>query len=244
MYPNIDSKSESGQLVQIRSYLHQLVEQLNFALGNVDSQPSQSMSGVGLRNVSSAVIGSANTAQQDTSKFNSIKGLIIKNAEIVDALYQEVTDRLSGKYVAQSEFGEYKQETDAAFRKTSLGLEIVLSENQSVESVEYSVLRSSNAWIKTGKIGEENGWPVYGMEIWQYGTQVSDDGSYSEERCARYTSGGVELYGEDSDNPVARIIGDTIEITHAYIKKSLKLGGYLIDVERFNGILFKPLKEE
>ncbi len=242
MYPNIDSKSESGQLVQIRSYLHQLVEQLNFALGNIDFGQSQNTSGVGLTNVSSSVIGSANSvSNQDTSRFNSIKSLIIKNAEIVDAFYQEISDRLRGSYVAQSEFGTYKQETEAAFKKSSLGLEMVLSEDQDIESAEYTTLRKSNAWLKIGKVDEINGWPLYGMEVGQYGTEINEDGMYTEQCSARYTTAGVELYGDNSDVPVVKISGSTLEIGNITINMSLKFGGYLNEIDSNGGVVGKWL---
>ena len=39
------------------------------------------------------------------SNFNSIKGLIIKSADIVDAYYEETSYRMQSAYVAQSAFG-------------------------------------------------------------------------------------------------------------------------------------------
>ena len=36
-FPNITGKTEAEQLVQVKSYLHQLVEQLNWALSTIES---------------------------------------------------------------------------------------------------------------------------------------------------------------------------------------------------------------
>ena len=39
-YPNIQGKTEAEQILQVKSYLHQLVEQLNWALNTVESAKS------------------------------------------------------------------------------------------------------------------------------------------------------------------------------------------------------------
>ena len=81
--PNITGKTEAEQIAQIRSYLHQLVEQLNWGLNAVESYQSG--------NTSAPVVykQSENSTQQDAvDTFNSIKALIIKSADIVKA-YEE-----------------------------------------------------------------------------------------------------------------------------------------------------------
>ena len=77
-YPNITGKNEAEQMVQVKSYLIQLVDQLNWALSTVEDAKRG--------NTSPEVVfrQGAETAPQDAeSTFNSIKSLIIKSADIV-----------------------------------------------------------------------------------------------------------------------------------------------------------------
>ena len=121
--PNI-SGNEREQLVQIRSYLYQLIPQLQFALNNVSTSNTQvvtttprsllpsSNNGYGL----STITDDDNTAQ---ATFNSIKSLIIKSADIVEAYYEEINKKLESIYVAQSDFGDYAEKTSQEIEATS-----------------------------------------------------------------------------------------------------------------------------
>ena len=97
-YPNITGKTEAEQMVQVRSYLHQLVEQLNWALNAADSYQSG--------NTSTPVVYQSNSAtpQEAESTFNSIKALIIKSADIVKAYEETILTDFNGRYFADSDF--------------------------------------------------------------------------------------------------------------------------------------------
>ena len=110
--PNITG-DQKEQLVQIRSYLYQLVPQLQHALSTIGTSEAQAVAptprsllytGAGGSGVSG---GTANPQ----ATFNSIKSLIIKSAEIVEAYYEEINKRLEGIYVAQSDFGSFVEKT-------------------------------------------------------------------------------------------------------------------------------------
>ena len=104
-FPNITATTEAGKLQQMQSYMHQLVEQLNWALNNIDITGGGS--NANLVKTSSA----SPTTQNDDpiSNFNSIKGLIIKSADIINAYYDKIDSllKLSGYYMAQSDFGTF-----------------------------------------------------------------------------------------------------------------------------------------
>lgn len=101
------SGNEKEQLTKIRSYLYQIIPQLNFALNNLGTSSSQAATPTSNVIFSS---GTQSSASPETT-FGSIKALIIKSAEIVNAYYEEISKRLEGVYVAQSDFGTYVQET-------------------------------------------------------------------------------------------------------------------------------------
>lgn len=104
--PNINGLSEKEQLAQIRSYLHQLVGELEFAFSTLgtssDSIVIQSKQG-------SSPESSANMS--GSAMFSVLKPLIIKSADIVDAYYDKISRKLEGVYVAQSDFGTYTKQT-------------------------------------------------------------------------------------------------------------------------------------
>lgn len=128
-YPNITAQDEKGQLTQMKSYLHQLVEQLQWALNTVDAQPTSTA-------VASARTGEANSessgAIDRAATFNAIKSLIITSADIVEAYYEEINKKLSGLYVAESDFGTFVEETNAKFSATSTHIEQKYEDTQTV----------------------------------------------------------------------------------------------------------------
>ena len=115
--PNIKGATEREQLMEIKAYLYQLTEQLQFALSSIDiSSSSQTVTNI--PRISSPV-STASTGASTQATFNSIKSLIIKSAEIVDAYYEEINRRLESVYVAQSDFGDFAERTSQEIEETS-----------------------------------------------------------------------------------------------------------------------------
>ena len=121
--PNITGPTERERLSQIQSYLFQMVEQLNWALQNVDTSnatvvnptPKSLMPSVG----GSYGVMPVGEGDDPQTTFNSIKSLIIKSADIVEAYYEEINRRLESVYVAQSDFGDFAQRTSQEIEETS-----------------------------------------------------------------------------------------------------------------------------
>ncbi len=133
--PNIKGVTEREQLKEIKGYLYQLTEQLQFALNSINTSSSQVVTNIP---IITAPVSTASTGQSTQATFNSIKSLIIKSAEIVDAYYEEINRRLEGVYVAQSDFGDFvqrtSQEIEANSTSTTQGFENVqkiITDNES-----------------------------------------------------------------------------------------------------------------
>lgn len=131
--PNITGTTEREQLVQVKSYLHQLAEQLQWALQNVDTNNNTS---VVMPTARSLVPSSGNASGEINAQatFASIKSLIIKSAEIVDAYYDEINAKLEGIYVAKSDFGTYVEQTNALIEANSKGITQTYTNVQTIES--------------------------------------------------------------------------------------------------------------
>lgn len=134
--PNITG-NEKEQLVQIRSYLYQLVPQLQHALSTIGTVESQVVAPTAKSLFSTGTGGASNNASPQ-STFNSIKSLIIKSAEIVEAYYEVINKRLEGVYVAQSDFGAFAEKTSQEIEANST------STTQRFENIQIIITQQGN----------------------------------------------------------------------------------------------------
>lgn len=128
-YPMITGASEEEQLTQLKSYLYQLVEQLNYSLNNIDKVQIQYIQ-TPTKNESSKKADEKGTQ----ATFDALKPLIIKSAEIVEAYYEEINERLEGLYVAQSDFGTFQEQTLQEIKRNSTGITQVFTNVQTIAS--------------------------------------------------------------------------------------------------------------
>ena len=222
-FPNITAKDEAGQLRQMQSYMFQLVEQLNWAMKTVEGGSSSATTYVS--NASGTAAGGTDAKTQAT--FNSIKSLIIKSADIVNAYYETINARLKGQYVAQSDFGTFAEETNLKLESSSTAIaqhyesiQQILSE---IEGFDNSII-GVNAHIKSGLLYYgDDGAPVYGLEI---GQRTEVGGVETFNKYARFTSEKLSFY-DSNDNEVAYISDKKLYITHVEITGSFALGGFV-----------------
>lgn len=231
--PNITATTPEGQIVQIHSYLFQLSEQLLYAFNEVDKQEKAMVEKIQAKGIAS---GSGSNAEA-TNTFNAIKALIIKSADIVNAYYVEISKRLEGIYVAQSEFGTYTEQTSQAITENSEGIESLFTNIQEITSdLEEisSTLIDVEAHIKSGLLYyAEDGAPVYGLEIGQKNTI---DGEEVFNKFARFTADRLSFY-DQNDAEVAYVSDYKLYITEAQISGNLMIGSYVIDSS--DGLLFR-----
>lgn len=223
--PNITASTDAAKLQQMQSYMYQLVEQLNWALNNLESISSTPT-------VTPST--TASTAPQDDpiSNFNSIKGLIIKSADIVNAYYEKIDSllKLSGEYVAEATFpdgsAKFVEQTTMQVNASSEHIEQIFDDIQQIdtdlEGVENTLI-DVNAHIKSGLLYyDDSGAPVYGLEV---GQRTEVDGEEVFNKYARFTANKLSFY-DVNDNEVAYISDYKLYITHVEIKGSLQEGGY------------------
>lgn len=225
--PNINGKTEVAQLGQIKSYLFQLVEQLQFIVNDID--------------VASGYVVSANAPKSTESEkteakidaeatFNAIKSLIIKSADIVDAYYEEIDKRLEGAYVASSDFGVYSENTAQTITENSTAIDNLFANLQEIlsdiENIEHALI-DVNAHIRTGLLYyDDRGIPVYGLEI---GQRNIVDGEEVFNKYARFTADRLSFY-DQNDTEVAYISDYKLYIRNVEITSTYKIGGFLDSV--------------
>ncbi len=229
-YPNIPNGTAAELRAYMKSYLYQLVEQLQFATTNAGLVSGYAAS----QQQASAAKQPASDSIDPVASFNSIKPLIIKSADIVNAYYTAISNRLEGLYIAESDFGTYVEETELVLNQSSNDIEQLYSNMQSIltdiENLGFT-LAEVNAYIKSGLLDDgDDGIPVYGLEIGQKNTV---DGEEVFNKYARFTSGGLTFY-DQNDSEVAYISDYKLYIRNAEITVSLRMGGF-VDTVLANG---------
>ena len=216
-YPNITGATDAQQLQQLKNYLYQLVEQLNntpqATVGAIHESPVPTQTG--------------KTTPAET--FASLKSFIIKSADIVDAYCDKLEKKLSGVYVAQSEFGDFIRQTENTITANATAIEQNYSDLQQLITGLQTREQETNAYIRTGLLyyaGAEDslpeGTPVYGVEVGQ-----QTDGAF---KCfGRFTAYGLTFYDENGD-PAAVIAQGRLKIPHAVVERSFTEGGFSDEV--------------
>lgn len=231
--PNITAQTEREQLMQVKSYLHQLVGELNWALSSVASGGSNSST------VVKPAPDNAVSKQELATTFNELKSLIIKSSETVLSYSEAAEERYKSLYVAQSDFGSYTEEASQLIKKNSKNVESFYEDMQEIitdlETLEHSLIKV-NANIKSGLLYyDSNGVPVYGLEV---GQRTEIDGVEVFNKFARFTSDRLSFYDQNGTE-VAYISDYKLYITHVEINGSLKKGGYVDIITEGGGIVTK-----
>ena len=227
--PELSGGTEAEQLRRIQSYLFTLAQQLQFAFDAVSREQTAGGSSQG-------GASAAAEPEQRPVNFAAIKALIIKSAEITEHFQQEVEKRLVGRYLAQSQFGTYRQETEQRITANSQSIQQKFTDLQrlesTVEQLQSQVIQVS-ATIRTGLLAEEaDGSSIYGVEI---GQQEWEDGVIRFRKYARLTAEKLSFY-DSNDVEVAYISDRRMYVTAATVAQltagsiaaqHLALGDYL-----------------
>ena len=169
-YPNITAADYPGKVQQVQSYLHQLVDQLNFALSTIEKSANS---------LKPAGSGTATGEQTEIEKklvdsVNNLKSLIIKSANSVRAEMDLLETELDSSYVAAADFGIFQEDVHAQLTATAASVEQALSyyaelsnlvDEASSEFDNYVI--ETEGYIKQGIIGYEDAVPIIGIAIGQ-----------------------------------------------------------------------------
>lgn len=223
--PNITATDTEGKMAQMQSYMHQLVEQLNWALSTVDNAIQGNTS-----NVAVASQKAQNSEEDAVSTFNSIKALIIKSADIVSAYEETIREDFSGEYVAVSDFGAYTQKTDLAIETNSMGVSELYTNVQTIGDD----VKETNAYIMRGRLGyDKSGNEVHGIAV----GETNEDGKYKQ--YAWFTSDKLSFF-DGGGNEVAYISSNRLYITDAIFLGTVQFGDYKADTS--DGLAFTWLE--
>lgn len=224
--PELSGGTEAEQLHRIQNYLYSLAQQLQFAFDTVTREQTEN----------AREAAAAEKKKEQAVNFAPIKALILKSAQLTEHFQEAVEERLTGLYVAQSQFGTYRQETEQRITANSQSIQQKFTDLQrlesTVEQLQSQVIQVS-ATIRTGLLAEEaDGSSIYGVEI---GQQEWEDGVIRFRKYARLTAEKLSFY-DSNDVEVAYISDRRMYVTAATVAQltagsiaaqHLALGDYL-----------------
>lgn len=222
--PNINSSTtDREQLEQIKRYLFQFAEDLNYAVNVIDNNQSSISDQIIKASESSTKV---KTSEAVNEQFNSIKPLIIKSADIVNSYYEQINSLLKGEYEALSDYGNFKQTTELRLQEASDGI----TENYELLEKIGDWKRNTEAYIRTGWLNSDNTseTPVYGMEIGQE-TQINGESFFK--KFARYTSDKITFF-DGYGNEMGYLSGKTLYINNIIVKGVIYLGNVKFDTSQ------------
>ena len=166
-YPSIAGKTAQEQLESMRRYLYSMTEQLNLADWSAQAT---------LQEISRAI--DADSLPEEEKKtalsgYAALKSLIIKTADFAAANSETFGAKLSGSYVAVSDFGKYLEQTQLTIEGNSVGIKQLYDYTAGVNN-QFSV--NSQQYIKTGLLYYNDVTPVYGVGVGNIATTVTDGG--------------------------------------------------------------------
>jgi len=217
--PNINAQTTEGQMAQMQSYMHQLVQQLNWAFSTVTDAQSGNASNIVIEKQGEEI-----SPEEAENTFNSIKSLIIKSADIVKAYEQTMKTKYNGEYIAVSDFGTYMAETERVIEENSNYTDERFNKVETITDGIETDLKETDAYIKRGLLGyhERLKKDVYGVAV----GQTDDNGAYN--KYAWFIGEGLCLFDENG-NEKAYVSQNKLYITDAVFLGAAQFGGYKAD---------------
>ena len=166
-YPSIAGKTTQEQLESMRRYLCSVTEQLNLADWSAKATLTEISQAIDADNLSEA------EKKTTLSGYGALKALIIKTADFAAANSETWSTKLSGSYVAISDFGKYLEKTQLTIEGNSVGIKQLYDYTAGVNN-QFSV--NSQQYIKTGLLYYKDAVPVYGVGVGNIETTVTDGG--------------------------------------------------------------------
>ena len=163
-YPNITAQDQHGKLLQLQSYLHQLVDQLNYSLQTIEGGANA----IGTVGNNAAAAAQAEAEKKLLDSVSNLKSLIIKTAHTVRSEMDVLETNLKSTYVAYSDFGTFLEDIYSRITATANGLEQTISYYAELNSEElHQYVIETEGYIRQGIIGYDGAVPIIGIAIGQ-----------------------------------------------------------------------------
>ena len=223
MMPPSPRGSVQEQLVRQYSYLFQMAQQLNVALGQLESGGTAAPSG-----------GTAAPAAEREQQYQTLKSMIVKTADTVQRRMDQLSAKLTGEYVAASEFGTYVERLNAYLEANPEAL--ASTETVSAAFEQYRL--ETEGYIRTGIVCYDGAVPQYGVAVGQNLICREVDGETVVEQNdfrATFTASKLSFWQDASE--VAYVSNNRLYITNITVLEGMSIGEWEISSE--NGLVIR-----
>ena len=234
MMPPSPRGSVQEQLVRQYSYLFQMAQQLNVALGQLESGGTAAPSG-----------GTAAPAAEREQQYQTLKSMIVKTADTVQRRMDQLSAKLTEEYVAASEFGTYVERLNAYLEANPEALTQYysfcsdLQANTDAVSAAFGQYKTeTEGYIRTGIVYYEGPSPVYGVAVGQDLTCREVDGEQIVEQNnfrAVFTASRLSFWQDATE--VAYVSNNRLYITNITVLEGVTLGQWQITTA--SGLAFR-----
>lgn len=234
MMPPSPQGTVQEQLVRQYSYLFQMAQQLNVALGQLESGGTAAPSG-----------GTAAPAAEREQQYQTLKSMIVKTADTVQRRMDQLSAKLTGEYVAASEFGTYVERLNAYLEANPEALTQYysfcsdLQANTDAVSAAFGQYKAeTEGYIRTGIVGYNGSIPIYGVAVGQGLTVTDVDGeTVVDQNNFRATFTAQRLSFWQDANEVAYVSNNRLYITNITVLEGVTLGQWQITTA--SGLAFR-----
>lgn len=228
-----ETQSEEEQLRVMRSWLFRLTDELRFAFEQAETGKAV------FENEASKSETAAEKTEDgnNNGRYNQLKELIIKTADLVTSETQRIEATLKENYVAQSEFGEYTKNANMSIAANADGIvnafkniETVNEKFGSTDLVNGNYKVDTEQYIKLGLLYYDDTVPRYGVAVGENLTTVVIDGKEVINRqnlLATFTSNRLSFWQGNVE--IAYLSNNKLYIRNVEILGNLAIEDWIID---------------
>lgn len=237
------------QIAQQYSYLFQMAQQLNLALGQLEELGGGAGTASARRQAEGKLGGSDKVAEADR-QYETLKSMIVKTAEQVTKTTQELTTRLEEEYVAESDFGTYVQQLSAYLEANPEAMTQYYSffsdlqaDVAAVDAAFSHYKVDTEGYIRTGIVYYDDAVPVYGVAVGQGLTCREVDGERVVEQShfrAVFTATRLSFWQDATE--VAYVSNNRLYITNITVLGGVTVGQWSMETAE-GGLAFRWIGE-
>lgn len=250
MPPFVKDEDPQEAIRRLYSYLYQTAERMNEALLLVDQSVQDTAKAAQAQLDSVTKIMQAATQRMGRSandallrEAESLRSLIIDNADIVQEAEDRIMNVLRSSYVAQSEFGEYKEQAVTQMNETADAKLVEYNASETITGLQADAeaaktfQRDYDSYIKTGLLFRDSqGNRVYGVAVGENLTRVTQIVDGVEEvvlersgLSAVFTATKLSFYQNGTE--VAYLSNHKLYITQIVVLDRFQLGDLVLTVD-------------
>ena len=236
--PPAPSGSPQQMAMAQYAYLFQMAQQLNLALGQLET------GGAGTSSSGGGTAGGGGTGK-DSRGYQELKSMIVKTAGLVKRQMDQLSARLEGEYVAASDFGTYVERLSAYLEANPAALTQYysfcsdLAANVAAVDAAFSSYRlDTEGYIRTGIVYYDGPAPVYGVAVGQNLTTTETDGKKVVDQNnfrAVFTAQKLSFWQDSTE--IAYVSNNRLYITNITVLDSIGIGSWRMDSG--SGLTFK-----